>query len=528
MCVGCALVALATPAAAQDAPAAEPVATARPVDILNYRIEGNSVLSRVEVETAVLPYLGPQRPQDDVEKARAALEKVYRDKGYETVAVEIPEQEVRDGVVRLQVTELAVGRLRVTGARFFSSEDIKKRAPSLAEGNVPNYKQVSDEIAALNKSGERTITPALRAGDTPGTVDVDLQVEDQAPLHGTLELNDRASAQTERLRLSASLIYANLWQLGHSLSVQGQFTPQDPAQSWIVSGSYVAPIQGTPFAVVVYGVHSDSDVAAVGGINVLGSGDIVGVRGIYNFSQGDWKHTLTLGLDYKNFQEDLVLGPEFGRTPISYMPLTLQYATGRTGERSEFSFTAGVNVGLRGLDADELEFRLKRFNASASWSSLRLDASYSYTFKNDIRYSWRVAGQLADEPLISNEEFSIGGWDSVRGYFESQELGDIGVSSQFDLYSPSLAGLIGKGVDEWRFYGFADWGYTRILDALPDIDGNIKADGKLASLGLGTRLRLAKYVNIDALLAAPLIDPGDTLTDFDGKLRGQFRLWFAF
>lgn len=514
---------LVFPAAAQEiAPAA------RPVDILNYRIEGNSVLSRVEVETAVLPYLGPQRPQDDVEKARAALEKVYRDKGFETVAVEVPEQEVRDGVVRLQVTELSVGRLRVTGARFFSPADIKKRAPSLAEGAVPNYKQVSDEIAALNKSGERTITPALRAGDTPGTVDVDLQVEDQLPLHGTLEFNDRASAQTERLRVSASLVYANLWQMGHSLSVQGQFTPQDPAQSWIVSGSYVAPIQGTPFAVVLYGVHSDSDVAAVGGINVLGSGDIVGLRGVYNFSQGDWKHTLTLGLDYKNFQEDLVLGPEFGRTPISYMPLTLQYATGRTGERSDFLFNAAVNVGLRGLDAEEREFRLKRFNASASWSSLRLDVSYTYTFKNDIRYSWRLAGQLTDEPLISNEEFSIGGLDSVRGYYESAELGDLGVSSQFELFSPSLSGLVGKPVDEWRFYGFADWGYVRILDPLPDLNGKVKADGKLASAGVGMRLRLMKHLNIDALLAAPLIDPGGTLTDIDGKLRGQFRLWFAF
>ena len=43
--------------------------------IQEYRIEGAHQLSRIEVEEAVCPYLGPGRTTDDVEKARAALEK---------------------------------------------------------------------------------------------------------------------------------------------------------------------------------------------------------------------------------------------------------------------------------------------------------------------------------------------------------------------------------------------------------------------------------------------------------------------
>src|SRR5690606_40821982 len=55
-----------------------------------------------------------------------------------------------------------------------------------------------------------------------------------------------------------------------------------------------------------------------------------------------------------------------------------------------------------------------------------------------------VAGQVSGRPLISNEQFSIGGWDSVRGYYESQELGDDGVSGQFNLESPSWHNLLGN------------------------------------------------------------------------------------
>lgn len=510
------------PGAAADAP------SARKVDILNYRVEGNTILSRLEIERAVYPFLGPARTPEDVEAARAALEKAYRDKGFETVGVEIPEQDVRGGHVRLSVVELKVGRLRVTGARFYSPERIKDLAPSLKEGVAPNYNEVSRDVAALNKSQDRMITPTLRAGETPGTVDVDLQVEDKLPAHGALELNDRYSNRTERLRLSASVSYGNLFQRNHSFNLQGQVAPQDPNQSWVVSGSYVAPIEGTPLTLVAYGVHSDSDVAAIGGIGVLGSGDIVGLRAIYAFQKMGSVHQIIAGVDYKNFNEDLVqLGSDTATTPIDYVPLTLQYSLGRHVEASDLDFTLAVNAGLRGLDATEAEFRLKRYTASASWAYLRFDGSYLRRLPWDVRAGLRMSAQLAGRPLISNEQFSVGGWDSVRGYYESQELGDDGASAQFDLEGPSWHELLGGAAQELRLYAFADAGYVRVNSALPDLDGHIRDEANIASVGAGVRLRLLERANASVLLAAPLLNRDDTYTDV-GDLRAQFRLWADF
>jgi hemolysin activation/secretion protein len=530
-CAAFMVIAWAHGAVAQETPA--PVEAGNPeerrVDLLNYRVEGNTVLSRLEVEKAVYPFLGPRRLAADVEAARAALEKAYREKGYETVGVEIPEQDVRDGLIRLTVVELKVGRLRVTDARHFSPEDIKKRAPALAEGQVPNYAAVSKQVADLNKTnGDRTITPTLRAGDTPGTVDVDLQVEDALPLHGSLELNDRSSSRTERLRVSGSVRYTNLFQREHSLSLQGQFAPEDPDQTWLVTGSYAAPIQGTPFTVVAYAVHSDSDVAAVGGINVVGSGDIFGLRGIYSFGSGGLFHTLTAGIDYKNFKEDLIVGPEYGHTPIDYYPLTLQYGMISRAEKADVDVTVALNVGLRGLDADEAEFRFKRYNATASWAYLRGDASYLRRLPWGMRASLKLSGQYAGQPLISNEQFSAGGLDSVRGYYESQELGDDGVSGQFDLESPSIHRWTGGLVDEWRFFAFADAAYLKIYDPLADANGAVDDSSSLASVGIGMRQRLLHRLNLSALLAAPLKNKQSTIIDYGDDWRGQFRVWLDF
>ena len=63
------------------------------------------MLPRPAIERAVYPFLGPDRTIDTVKQAADALEKAYKDAGYGAVFVDIPEQEVADGLVRLKVTE---------------------------------------------------------------------------------------------------------------------------------------------------------------------------------------------------------------------------------------------------------------------------------------------------------------------------------------------------------------------------------------------------------------------------------------
>lgn len=72
-----------------------------------------------QLERTVYHFLGPNKSIDNVEAARAAVEDLYRTNGYQTVAVDIPEQDVKNGVVYLQVVEGKVSRLRVKDSRYF-------------------------------------------------------------------------------------------------------------------------------------------------------------------------------------------------------------------------------------------------------------------------------------------------------------------------------------------------------------------------------------------------------------------------
>ncbi len=71
-------------------------------DIWEFQVSGNSMLDPRTIEKTVYPFLGPSRAVPDVEQARQALEALYRDAGFGAVAVNIPEQDVDQGIVKLE------------------------------------------------------------------------------------------------------------------------------------------------------------------------------------------------------------------------------------------------------------------------------------------------------------------------------------------------------------------------------------------------------------------------------------------
>ena len=292
--------------------------------VRQYRIEGDEhLMPRLDVESAVYPFLGPYRTEADVDGARGALEQAYHDHGYQTVLVQIPPQQVQGGVITLQVVPQTVGRLRVHGSRYFSIDEIKREAPSLEEGQSPNFSQVTRDLATLNNIPDRQVTPAVRPGVTPGTVDVDLNVKDTPPVHGSLELNNRYSASTTPLRVNGSASYDNLWQLEHSIGFSFQVSPEDTNQVQVFSADYIARIPGVSWlSLMAQGTSQNSNVNTLGGIGVAGNGDVIGGRAIIQLPNAKgFYHSVSLGLDYKHFSQDVLIAGTHAVTPVTYYPL---------------------------------------------------------------------------------------------------------------------------------------------------------------------------------------------------------------
>ena len=475
-------------------------------DIFEFRVEGNTVLPTERIERAVAPYLGEKRTVADVELARRALETAYRDAGFGTVLVDTPKQRVNAGVVTLQVVQAQVSRLRVIGAKYYSQGRILEKVPSLAEGEVANFKSVSEQLASVNRSADRRVTPLLRPGKLPGTTEVDLTVEDQAPVHGSLELNDKYSANTTRTRLQASLRYDNLWQLEHSLGVQVQVSPQDTHEVRVLSGSYTAPM-GTGL-LILSAIRSNSNtVAGVGETTVFGRGSIYGLRRLWLDANEARSHTVTLGADYKHFSEDVNVGADQGfSTPIRYLPLSAGYAATVFDKQGFWQAGTGVVMALRGLASDQSEFDNKRFLGQNNFSIFKFDLARTQALPQGLSLFGKIEGQVSSQPLISNEQFVAGGVDSVRGYLEATAVGDQGLRASFELRSPNFVADSPGVLADLRAHAFFEGAGLWLKSPLPKQD----ARSGLLSTGFGLRLRASRYASLALDLGWALHDAGQT------------------
>lgn len=446
-------------------------------DIREYVVDGNTVLPKEQIETAVYPYLGPARTMVDIQAARKALEEVYRHAGYRTVAVTIPEQQVVGGIVKLQVTEGRVGKVRVQGAHYYLPSRIRGELHALAPGTVLHLPTMQEELTALNRAGgDRQVTPVFRAGTTPGTVDVDLRVRDRLPLHASLELNNRYSANTDPLRVVGTVHYDNLWQREHSLSLLYQTAPQEPSQVTAYSATYLFRSDDALDMTVFYGLHSSSNLAVVGGTTVIGSGTIAGLRKINALPAAPGsQHGLSFGVDYKSFGENVNLGTNTVTTPIRYVPFAILYNGSRYRTGNVTQYGAALNFSVRGLADRTVEcigqqvdqFECKRHGASSNYAYLKAELQNTHEFANGWSLDLHGETQLASEPLISNEQYSIGGLTSVRGYLESERLGDDGWRASMEVRTPSWGGREGRSRDVYGLV-FYDTAAVRVQQPLPD------------------------------------------------------------
>jgi len=263
-------------------------------------------------------------------------------------------------------------------------------------------------------------------------------------------------------------------------------------------------------------------VNTLGGIGAVGKGDTIGGRAIISLPQLDgFYHSVSLGIDHKHLTQDTIVAGIDSASPVTYYPLSAAYSGTWVGKGYETDMNASANLGMRGLGSDEAEFDQRRHGADASFIYFRGDLSHTRDLPEGFQVFVKAQGQASETPLVDAEEFSGGGLGTVRGYLESAELGDNGIFGSMEMRSPSLSDLFGKTVDEWRFYLFGEGGLLTIDDALPGQQEKMK----LASVGVGTRMKFAEHYNGSFDVGLPLDNAGST-NAYEPLL--TFRVWAEF
>jgi hemolysin activation/secretion protein len=157
---------------------------------------------------------------------------------------------------------------------------------------------------------------------------------------------------------------------------------------------------------------------------------------------------------------------------ITYLPLSLGWSGSRADTRGSTSFGLNGSLFLSALSSSEnrIQTVAGSTKAGGNFAAINLNLSREQKLPGDWSLLWRANGQWANEPLISNEQFGLGGTGGVRGYHEGEAYGDTGWRTLFDVRAPAVAvGSFPYGNEaipaNVRCSWFMDYGETYHLDA---------------------------------------------------------------
>jgi hemolysin activation/secretion protein len=196
-----------------------------------FHVRGNTLLKRDMVDAILAEATGTNVTLSQIRKALGNLQTAYRERGWSTVGVTLPQQQLTNATVMVQVTEAPLASVSVVNERYFSSNNVMRALPSLRaiyfwSNNMLNSFVFQRELDLANANADRQIYPLIGPGPEPGTSDLTLKVKDRLPLHSRLELNNSFTPGTPELRVNLNAQYNNLWNYEHQLGIQYSFSPE--------------------------------------------------------------------------------------------------------------------------------------------------------------------------------------------------------------------------------------------------------------------------------------------------------------
>ncbi len=498
------LLALTTLAGAQEFP------------VRQIEVEGNTVLSPAELRAAVGQYEGRSLTLPDLQHLAVALRARYEELGYFLVRVQVPTQTLENGVVRLQVTEGKIGQLRIEGNENYSTEYIRSYFEALLAETPARLETLHRALLLLNDHLHLKAESFVEPGQESGTADIVIKVQDSLPLEVTLAYDNFGNQFTGTNRFTVAPHAGNLFGSGESLYVATLVPFPSVETRPYVLAAFDAPVNRDGTRV---GASYANGAFTVGGdlttLDIRGSASLYSLFATHALERQEHHRADVLGAFNVKTYDNSILG--FPTSHDEIRSLSFGYRAEWTGDESRdllaTSLTQGLGT-LLGGTANSSPFS-SRPGAGDSFTKLNLDYAHVQSVGQPFLI-FRLTGQVPTNPLVVGEQFSLGGPDSVRGYSQSELLGDAGYAASAELRLP-----LPDADSPFQLAAFVDHGTEWLYR--PQV-GEFSQQS-LTGAGLGFRWAVGEKTNVRFDLGFPLA-PSVNAVNQNPVLYGQFETRF--
>lgn len=413
------------------------------------------------------------------------VEELYHAEGYILARVFLPEQEITDGVVRLQVVEGRYGHVVIEGNEYYSSDFIRRYFWPARRTAVVNRSRLERALLILNDFPDLAVQSVFKAGPEVGTADVYLKVSDERPLHLELAVDNFGNRLVGETRVTVGALAGNVLSEGDRVLLRGiQAMPGDSDP--FIQSEYSIPVDHFGRRVLVqYSTASTIVGQELAVLDIRGEAEILTLAVFSPLARSTrLASNVSLAFTGKGV-DNFILGTRVqSKDDLRNLVLTYDQSWLDAGGRTQgtVALIQGLGQGFGGTANGAAE--ASRPGAGSDFTKVTADVARVQRLSPHNLVLLRATGQAATRPMLVPEQYSLGGPDSVRGYRQSEFLGDHGYSLSAE-YRRSLYDDGGWNVTA---LAFVDHGYAALENPQRAGQPGGERDAlRLTGAGLGLR-----------------------------------------
>jgi hemolysin activation/secretion protein len=522
-----------------EPPAATPAAgPATKIYVSRFKLSGPSALiDETELNTLLSDLKGRDDTFADIEKAASRIADALRKRGFAFVRVLVPQQEVKDGVVSLEIVPGRLSTLPGGGPDITVNkhdkvrlDDARAKAMVGAALTLPaalTVTEIERGLLLVNSLPGVQANGALFPGVQPNSLGLALDVHEGPLLAGDIDLDDYGSRETGLDRVVADLRLNDPSGIGD----QGELNVAKATGTTSATASYGAPIGVSGLRTHV--LASFMDYHLLDKFSVLDAkGDSAWYSAGLNYPQ--WRtqqvnYTWTGSVDFKQLHDSSAGVQTTSRRSVAVTgggQGNVQFAD--NSQYVDYALTLTVGNLDRGGNAADLAVDQLTRRTQGDYEILRGNGSWLQQVTSLFSLSAVAQGQFSSRNLDSSEKLYLGGPRGVRAYPIEEAGSDCGEIISLEARFAALR----TPNEDWTVFGLFDAAHA-------DLNRHVWADWNagnpnlrdqyvIKGYGIGVRARVGRRVQLEFIDARKLgRNPGASTTgqDADGRALNN-RIWF--
>lgn len=498
----------------------EPPESSQTILVEGFEFVGSSVFSNAELDQVTADFKNKPLTFQELLQAAEAVTELYVQAGYVTSGAYIPAQELQQKTVKIQIVEGRLADINIDIQKSRLQKGYVRRRIARGTDQPLNIDKLREALQLLQRDPLiESINADLTTGIQPGTNSLNVQVVGANTLDVRPSLNNNRNVSVGTFERGIEVSEANLTGRGDEILAAYRNTDGSDRYEF----GYTVPVNARNGSLSFFTRITDNRILEPSfdelDINVdTREFNLAYRQPILQTANANSSQELALSLTASRLESDSELVSDvFGRvgfplfagadsngqTRVSAVRFGQEWVK-RTSEdvfsvRSQLSLGVDVLGATTNADAPDSNF----FAWRGQVQYLRRLGKASGVPETGPTLLLRSDVQLAPDPLLSLEQFSVGGQASVRGYRQDALLADNGFQASAEARIPVLR--VGKWDSVLQVAPFFDIG-TAWNAAGADPSSNV-----LAGAGIGVIWETGDHLRARFDWGLPLINTTDDL-----------------